>query len=43
MKTLRMVFSALTHFRAVATRFEKHGANVLALVTLSPSGSGCGS
>ena len=28
-------FSKLKHFRAVATRFEKHGANYLALVKLA--------
>ena len=30
-------FSKLKHFRAVATRFEKHGANYLALVKLAAS------
>jgi transposase len=28
-------FSKLKHFRAIATRFEKHDANYLALVTLA--------
>jgi len=28
-------FSKLKHFRAVATRFEKHAANYLALVQLA--------
>jgi len=28
-------FSKLKHFRAVATRFEKHNANYLALVKLA--------
>ena len=31
------VFSKLKHFRAVATRFEKHAANHLALVKLAAS------
>lgn len=31
------VFSKLKHFRAVATRFEKHDANYLALVKLPAS------
>ncbi len=30
-------FSKLKHFRAVATRFEKHAANYLALVKLAAS------
>ncbi|HLH12966.1 MAG TPA: IS5/IS1182 family transposase, partial [Methylovirgula sp.] len=28
-------FNKIKHFRAVATRFEKHGANYLALVKLA--------
>ena len=28
-------FNKLTHFRAIATRFEKHDANYLALVKLA--------
>lgn len=31
-------FNKLKHFRAVATRFEKHDANYLALVTLAAAG-----
>ena len=29
------VFSKIKHFRAIATRFEKHDANYLALVKLA--------
>ena len=35
-------FSKLKHFRAVATRFEKHAANYLALVNWPHHESGCG-
>ena len=35
-------FNKLKHFRAVATRFEKHDANYLALVKLAAIKSGCG-
>ena len=34
-------FNKLKHFRAMATRFEKHDANYLALVKLAASESGC--
>ena len=30
-------FSKLKHFRAIATRFEKHDANYLALIKLASS------
>jgi transposase len=32
---IERIFNKLKHFRAVATRFEKHGANYLAVVKLA--------
>ena len=34
-------FNKLKHFRAVATRFEKHDANYLALIKLAAARIGC--
>ncbi|GAU85900.1 mobile element protein [Bosea sp. BIWAKO-01] len=36
-------FSKFKHFRAVATRFEKHVEDYLALVKLASAKSGCAS
>ena len=40
-KPRRALLNKLKHFRAVATRYEKHAANYLALVKLAATRIGC--